>query len=110
MSRDYASGETVVRMVKDRGHYRLETTGTEFSGAGVETYTIADGDPLSARARVDYRVALGRGEDWDARIDTRFDLTATETDFLLTARAEAHDAGVRVWSKSWEDRIPRDGV
>ncbi len=110
MSRDYATGETTVRMVKDRGRYRLETTGTELSGAGVETYTIVDGEPLSARARVDYRVALGRGGDWDTRIDTRFELTATETDFLLTAHAEARDGGVRVWAKSWEDTIPRDGV
>ncbi|MBN34868.1 MAG: peptidase S15 [Rhodospirillaceae bacterium] len=110
LARDFASGETVVRMVKDRGHYRIDGTGTELSGGGGETYTIRDGEPLSARGRVDYHATLKRGDAWDTRIDTRFELTATETDFLLTTHAEAHDSGVRIWSKSWVETIPRDGV
>jgi putative CocE/NonD family hydrolase len=77
MSRDFVTGETRIEMVKDRGHHRLEETGTEFSGGGVETYTVREGDPLSARARLDYHVALKRGAAWDTRVDTVFELTAT---------------------------------
>ncbi len=110
MSRDYVTGETRIEMVKDRGHIRIESTGTEYSGGGRETYRIRDGDPLSARARVDYAVTLGREADWNTRIDSRFILTATKDSFLVTAHAEAHDGDERIWSRSWEDAITRDGV
>ncbi len=110
MARDYVTGETRIDMVKDRGHIRIEETGTEYSGGGHETYVIRDGDPLSARARVDYAIALAREPDWKTRLDTRFVLTATKDSFLLSAHAEAHDGDERIWSRSWEDSIPRDGV
>ena len=110
MSRDYATGETLVEMVKDRGHIRIEATGTDYAGGGRETYRIGDGDPLSARARVDYVITLGREPDWNTRIDTHFILTATKDSFLVTAHAEAHDGDERIWSRSWENTIPRDGV
>ncbi len=107
MSRDFVTDETRIEMVKDRGRHRLEETGTEFSGGGVEIYTVREDDPLSARARLDYHVALKRGRDWDTRVDTVFELTATQTTFLLTCGAEAHEGGVRIWSKGWSEEIPR---
>ena len=110
MARDYVTGETRIDMVKDRGHIRIEETGTEYSGGGRETYVIRDGDPLSARARVDYAITLSREPEWKTRLDTRFVLTATSDSFLLSAHAEAHDGDERIWSRSWEDIIPRDGV
>lgn len=110
MSRDYVTGEACIKMLKDRGHHRLEETDTEFSGGGVETYTVREGEPLSARARLDYHATLKRGDAWDTRVEAIYELTATEDSFLLSCRAEAHDQGVRFWSKSWDEEIPRHGV
>ena len=51
-----------------------------------------------------------RWTSWNTRIDTHFILTATKDSFLVTAHAEAHDGDERIWSRSWENTIPRDGV
>jgi predicted acyl esterase len=110
MTRDYVTGETTVTMVKDRGHYRIEATGTELAGPGMETYTIRDGDPLSARAQVDHSIVLKRGSEWDTRLETRSVLTATRATFRISVHAQAWRGSERIWSKSWDDEIPRDGV
>jgi len=107
---DRVTGEHTIRMLKDRGHHRIERTGTEIDGRGEETYRILEDRPLSARAEVAYHMGLRRGSDWDVTIDTQFSLTATATEFLLTTEAEATSGGVRVWARSWAERIPRNGT
>ncbi|MDA0221293.1 MAG: CocE/NonD family hydrolase [Proteobacteria bacterium] len=107
---DHVAGEHTIRMLKDRGHYTIQATGTELAGRGIESYRIVEGTPLSARAEVTYHMALRRGPEWDVTIDTHFALTATAHDFLLTTEAEACSAGVRVWNRSWTERIPRNGT
>ena len=107
---DRVTGELVVRTVKDRGHYRIERTGTEVRSRNEEIYRIAEDRPLSARAEIVCRNAMKRGTDWDVAIDTRFVMTATATDFLLTAEAEALSGGVRVWARTWRETIPRNGT
>ena len=108
--KDFVTGESTIRMVKDRGHYRIEETATELAGGGVETYRIVDDRPLSASAEVAYHIGLKRGEDWDTTIDTRFVLTATADHFLLSTHADARMGGTRIWTRSWEDKIPRNGT
>ena len=108
--RDFVSGETKVEMVKNRGRYLLKNSQTEIAADSKETYTIKDSTPLSARAQVDYSILIKREPEWDTRIKTRFILTATESVLNLTTHAEAHSKGVRIWSKSWEQSIVRDGL
>ena len=103
-------GKTRLDMVKNRAHIRIEDTGTEYSASGHEVYVIRDGDPLSARARVDYTVTLARAPNWKTGLDTRFVFTATRHVFLLSAHVQAHDGDERIWSKSWEERIDGDRV
>ena len=110
LSRDFVSGETTVVMIKDRGHYRIEQTGTELANPGMETYTIRDGDPLSARAQCDHTIILKRGTEWDTRIETKSVLTSTRESFRISVHAQAWNGSERIWSRSWEDEIPRDGV
>jgi len=110
MTRDFATGETMVQFIKDRGHYRIDATGTELAGCGTETYRIRDGEPLSAHAQVDYDIVLRREGEWDTKLTTQSVLTASGDNFLVTVRADAWCDGVRIWSKTWTDRIPRDGV
>ena len=84
LSRDFVTGETLVEMVKDRGEHHLHGIDLKISGGGRERYSVRDGDPLSARAEVTYGITLYRDDNYDVRIDTRFAITATKTDFLLT--------------------------
>ena len=68
-----------------------------------------DDDPLSARAEVKRSYEMGR-EDWRVRIESATAMTASATDFHLTARLEATEGGEPFFTRDWDTRIPRDGV
>ncbi len=110
MTRDFDSGVINVEMVKDRGHYRIEQTGVELAGKGTENYSITEGDPLSAKAHVAYEISFKRAPDWNARVETTFEMTSTRDAFLVRANADAWDGNKKIWTKTWNDTIPRDGV
>jgi hypothetical protein len=70
---------------------------------------ILDSDPLSARAEVAHETELARGP-WCARVETRMRLSASKQEFRLESRLEAREGEHLVFSRSWDDRIPRDLV
>jgi hypothetical protein len=37
-------------------------------------------------------------------------LTATRETFRISVQAQAWRGSERIWSRSWDDEIPRDGV
>jgi hypothetical protein len=49
LARDVATGEIAMTYRRDWGASRHEDLGLVTSGSGLETYTIVEGDPLSAR-------------------------------------------------------------
>ena len=106
--RDFATGQTTIEMLKDRGTHRLESINLTISGRGEDRYTIFDNDPLSARSEARYEMTLRRDETYDVRVTTHFVLTCTETEFRLTATAEAFEGAKRVFSKLWNDTVSRD--
>jgi len=75
----------------------------------VETYSIHPDDPLSARAELEHRTESRRG-DWRARVESAVRLTAERGEFRLRARLEAWEGDERVFSRSWDRRLPRDHV
>jgi putative CocE/NonD family hydrolase len=91
------------------GHRRLVDSGIEMDDTHVTTYRIHDGDPLSASVEVECSSALGRG-DWRTRVDTRSEMTATRTEFLVEQRLDAYEGDELIRSRSWSLRFPRDGV
>ncbi len=46
--------------------------------------------------------------DWSVRTRTRTVLTSTKTHFIIRATLDAYEGDVRVFSKSWNERIVRD--
>ncbi len=106
-SRDLITGEHVVDAVKDRGKIHLTDIDLEYSGGGMERYSIRQGDPLSVKARSLYSITHGRG-DWQVAIETDTTVTATKEAFLVTAKLEAFEAGVRVFSRTWDTTIRRE--
>jgi putative CocE/NonD family hydrolase len=91
------------------GHRRLVDSGIEMDDTHVTTYSIADGDPLSARVRVECSSALARGA-WRTRVRTDSEMTATATEFVVEQTLEAYEGDERIASRSWSLRFPRDGV
>jgi hypothetical protein len=108
------------RIVRDlaSGTWRVELEGSDWTvlpGAfghgerGSETYTIVEGDPLSARIDRSYRHELQR-DDWQIAVETRTSLAATATEFVLGTELEVFEGEQLVHRISRNLSIPRDGA
>jgi hypothetical protein len=91
------------------GRRRILTNGIETETEAASTYTIIEGDPLSAQAQSDRTVRIGRG-DWQTRIETKSSLTADAHNFHTTNTLEAYEGHTLVFTKTWTALIPRDHV
>jgi len=104
---DADSNETVVRNSRDDGLARIDDIGTVIHYGKVKEFAIARNDPLTARTTVSVEVHYKR-EDWDARLETRIRMSADKTHFIFHSDIDAYDGGVRFFSRSFDQRIPRD--
>jgi hypothetical protein len=109
IERDLATGETVFHLLEDLGTQRLDWLGLEIDFVQRETTRIQSDDPNSMSMETAYSIAIGRG-DWRTRTETRTLMRSTPDEFLLDATLDAYEGEVRVLSREWTRRVPRDGV
>ena len=107
--RDFASGRAELVFRWDSGGSLCLPNGLETEDDNVATYTIVEGDPLSAQVRVEFTSALGRG-DWHTRVETTSTMSAESHVFHVTNALEAYEGDTRVFTKTWTFSVPRDGV
>ncbi|MFC9946447.1 CocE/NonD family hydrolase [Streptomyces pratensis] len=106
--RDVAKGEWRLEVDPRYGGTRVYPDGLEFTEDALETYTIQQDDPLSARARSDWTIRLHRPEmSWDVRVETRSELSADADDFITSNEVVCRDGDEIVFHRTWEKRIPR---
>ncbi|MFE9443266.1 CocE/NonD family hydrolase [Streptomyces sp. NPDC006602] len=106
--RDVAKGEWRLEVDPRYGGTRVYPDGLEFTEDTLETYTINESDPLSARARSDWTIVLHRPElPWRATVRTRSELGCDGTDFLTSNEVICTDGDEVVFHRTWEKRIPR---
>ena len=106
---DLIGAKWILRDYHDGGHVRLEGNGLEFGSTDTNTYTIVEGEPLSATARCDRTINLGRG-DWQIRVETSSLMSAEAEHFLVTNTLDAYEGHIRLFTKTWHCVIPRDLV
>ncbi|HEX6386142.1 MAG TPA: CocE/NonD family hydrolase [Anaerolineae bacterium] len=106
---DVIGGVTELKTIWDNGHVRYTNTGMETESTSVETFTIREGDPLSAANRVRKTLAYKRG-NWYVRVETDSHMTADTSHFHVSNHLDAYEGNTRVFTKSWTCRIPRDRV
>lgn len=106
--RDVAKGEWRLEVDPRYGGTRVYPDGLEFTEDAVETYTIQEQDPLSARTRSDWSIRLHRPEiAWDVRIETRSEIGADAQDFITSDEVICKEGDEIVFHRTWEKRIPR---
>ena len=105
--RDVESGVTTIDATKDRGRIYLHEPDLLYAGKGTERFEIRDGEPLSAKAETHYSVVIERAP-WRTRTETHTTMSATESDFLISATLDAFEGDVRVFTRTWDAKIPRD--
>lgn len=109
VTRDVARGVTTLRLRTDEGRVRFVDNGLAQEAWLEECFSIADGEPLSARQEVRSFLAYERG-DWEVRIETTSTLRSDEAHFWLMNRVEGFEGAEKVFDKTWEARIARDGM
>ena len=103
---DAETGELMVDVIKDRGRFHVEGPDLTYSGAGRDRISIVGEDPLSARHEASYRITFER-EGWNVRTETRSVMTCTKEEFLISATLDAYEDDTRVFTRSWDGRVPR---
>jgi hypothetical protein len=89
------------------GSFRISEGGLEYRERGRDAFAIVEGDPLSAEARSEWSISVGRG-GWQTRVETSSRMTADAESFRVTNALDAYEGDVRVFAKTWAYDVPRD--
>jgi len=108
LTRDLTSGRTTWEIRYDDGIFRHDDTEQAEGARSVCRHSITGDDPLSAVSETE-RVEYWRRDGLAIEIRTRQHLSADATDFHVTAELEALETGERVFHRTWNEAIPRDG-
>ncbi|MFF8288428.1 CocE/NonD family hydrolase [Streptomyces sp. NPDC016309] len=108
----------IVRDV-DEGLWRLEDAprpggtraypdGLEITESALETWTITERDPLSARTRSEWKIRLHRPDlPWNVTVDTRSEVRCDATHFLTSDEVICTEGSEVVFHHTWEKRVAR---
>ncbi|EHY53306.1 hypothetical protein HRR83_009371 [Exophiala dermatitidis] len=106
---DLNTGEFTVRLEEDAGYWENQATGWRYGSDQTIIEVVHPDDPLSARAEQHFRKEFGR-EGLDLLVTGWAKMSATKTDWKLTARLEAWEQKERIFERDYAFSIPRDGV
>jgi len=90
----------------DEGERELPKNGLIHGSINKNTYTIKSGDPLSANVQCEWELTVGR-KDWDTKLITHSEMTSDLTTFYLKNKMVAFYNGEEIFTKTWEEEIPR---
>ncbi|MEU9225321.1 CocE/NonD family hydrolase [Streptomyces massasporeus] len=107
VKRDLIDYRSELDIVKDRGTVRFEDIGLEAGRRARERYTAVADDFTSVGGETTWTMRFRR-DDWDVRVVTHTRLTCDETDFFVDATLDAYEADRRVFSRTWNEKVPRD--
>ncbi|WP_426568965.1 CocE/NonD family hydrolase [Streptomyces canus] len=106
--RDVAEGAWRLEFDPGHGGTRVYPDGLEFTEDALETYTITEHDPLTARARSDWSIRLRRPEPaWEAVVRTRSEIICDGVDFFVSDEVVCTAGDEVVFHRTWEKRVPR---
>lgn len=106
--RDVAKGEWRLEVDPRYGGTRVYPDGLEFTEDALETYTINESDPLTARTRSDWSIRLHRPElAWDATVRTRSEISCDRHDFVASNEVICLEGEEVLFHRTWEKRTPR---
>ncbi|MFZ3561541.1 CocE/NonD family hydrolase [Streptomyces sp. BH055] len=96
-----------LEIVKDTGTVRFDDIDLDVGRRAVERYGAVADDFTSATGESTWTMNFRRGE-WDTEIVTRTQLTCDEREFHMSATLDAFEGRRRVFSRTWNESVPRD--
>ncbi|MFJ2060519.1 CocE/NonD family hydrolase [Streptomyces sp. NPDC087908] len=109
VSRDLVNYRSLLDIVKGQGIQRYEETGIEVGLRAREQYSWIAEDFDSVRGESAWTMTFAR-PDWDVRVDTRTVLTSDPDTFHVNATLDGYEGGRRVFSRTWNEHVPRTHV
>ncbi|MET8678975.1 CocE/NonD family hydrolase [Streptomyces sp. NPDC004647] len=109
VSRDLIGYNSALEIVKDAGTVHFDGIDLDVGRRAYERYDSVADDFASVRGESTWTMTFSRA-DWDVRTVTSTVLRSTETEFLLHATLDGYDGSQRVFSRNWNETIPRDHV
>ena len=102
-----ARNEVTLDVVNNDPLLRLDDIGLAFGRDVEECYSFRNNryDPVRGEVMQERRFER---PGWHVRTVTRTVLTSTNKAFLIRATLDAYEGDVRVFAKSWDEKIPRD--
>ncbi|MEW2611857.1 CocE/NonD family hydrolase [Streptomyces sp. NPDC047880] len=107
VKRDLIDYRSELDIVKDRGTVRFEDIGLESGRRAHERYRAVADDFTSVGGETTWTMRFRR-DDWDVRVVTHTRLTCDESDFFVDATLDAYESDRRVFSRTWNEKVPRD--
>jgi uncharacterized protein len=109
VSFDGQTGRTVRSSSCSSGSGFRLPDGLEYKHGETNTFSIVEGEPLSASVHSEHEIAIGRGA-WRTRVRARADLTCDATTFRVQTDLAAWEDDDQVLTREWSFEIPRDHV
>jgi putative CocE/NonD family hydrolase len=107
VSRDLVDYKQSLEIVKDQGITRYDDIDLEVDRRAYERYDSVANDFCSAAGESTWTMSFRR-RDWNVRTVTHTVLRSTPTDFVLHATLDGFENDRRVFSRTWNETIPRD--
>ncbi|MER7779522.1 CocE/NonD family hydrolase [Streptomyces sp. NPDC096191] len=105
--RELVTYGSVLEIVKDAGTVRYDDIDLEVGRRAVERYGVVADDFTSATGESTWTMRFHR-DDWDTEIVTHTELSCDERDFHVSATLDAYEGPRRVFSRTWNESVPRD--
>ena len=106
---DLAKDEATLEVINDAGQFVIDAIGLEVGSKALEWYSSIADDVATVRGETWWVRTLAR-DDWRIRTETRTVLTSTREHFSITASLDAFEGDKRIFSRNWDEQIPRDLV
>ena len=100
------TGETRLEIVDDFGTQVIMPLNLTLWAVARENYSILPDDPLSARMETHWTEGRKRGK-WAVHTETHGRLTCTKTHWIVWGKIEAFEGRKKVFSKEFNEEIPR---
>jgi putative CocE/NonD family hydrolase len=113
VERDGSTGDAVYRIFHEGGDFHgaalvhFEEIDLRTGFAFRQSYRIGGSDPLSAKAQITAHAALRR-KRWTPELRSVVELRVTKEDFIVTARLTASEGDGDIFTRTWDETIPRD--
>jgi len=104
---DLGNDKSTLQVLKDDGRIKIEDTDMEIYSKTEEYYTFFCNNYNTVKGEVKTVRGFNR-KNWEIETITRTILTSDENYYRIRAELDAYEGETRVFSKSWDRKIPRD--